>query len=660
MIIKRLECKNFRQFKEKLTIDFDTTGKLNIIYAKNGGGKTTLHQLFKWIFYGKAEFSNDDKKNGQILYNLEYESNLPINSIFYVTGKVEYFDEKFNRSFTLERIYKYKKEMLSVRFLNEDCIVMYQKQNGDWVRANKSPQEFLNFSLPESLSHYFFFDGERMISQFRGQQYNGNEHDILKKTIYRIFDLDFLSNAIKHIGNKNQYSSVLGKLSIDGGNDNFSVSTYRNKYEDAVKKVEKNQEKSKTISDIIKKLQDRNDELSENIGSAKTVEQLEKQRKILLNSRDSEKNKYDDYKSEYGRLLTRTYVHIILAKNAVMAAQVIFNKSKREDVPPTLDRKLIQYLIAKGKCICGHDLDHEQIEHLEHWLELLPPNSYINVYDNYINGLKKDLINSEVDVSSIKNKYSNILEAENNISIYDEQLDECDKDISLASKNTDIENMVNERTENYKLLNEAHKTLGTIKSEKDFLDKEERKARSDLENALKLDRTRKENEYRISIIEEIKKELINEFNSKETKYRKDLIANIEYFIKIMLNGERTSSLDENYRLHVKDDYGNESLSEGQFAVVTFAYISGILKTLKDSKIALNFPLVLDGPFSKLDVSHISNISKELPKVANQMIIFSKDDLSNWFSKDVVGTVYQIVSNSQQNVAYVEAVEYDHN
>lgn len=660
MIIKRLECENFRQFKDKLEINFDTTGKLNIIYARNGGGKTTLHQLFKWIFYGKAEFSNDDKKKGQILYNLEYESNAPIGTVFNVYGKVEYYDERFNSNFTLTRIRKYKKEIISTRFISEDCVMMYQNNNGDWVKANKSPQEFLNFSLPESLSHYFFFDGERMISQFRGQHYSGDEHDVLKKTIYRIFDLDFLSNAIKHIGDENQYSSVLGKLSVEGGRNNFDVSVYRDRYDESQKNLDSKKTDFKKISDYILELENENTALSEKIGSAKTLEYLENNRKALQAALNSAKYYYANCKSEYGNSLNKIYVPIILAKNAVTAAQVIFNKSTKENVPPTLDKTLIEYLVKHDKCICGQNLDMEHINHLNHWLELLPPKSYINVYDNYIKNLNKNLENSKNDLSGLHDKYIRILELEKEISDFEEKLDKCEKDISEASKNTSVEEMVKKRNENNKFLADARTTFSEVKGEINELEKNVSTNKRALEDALKTDKAKKENEYRMKVVKQIKEEFVSEFKNKENNYRCTLTNNIEHFIKIMLNGERTSFLDDNYRLHVRDDFGNESLSEGQFAVVTFAYISGILKTLKDTRKALNFPLVLDGPFSKLDVTHISNVSKELPKVAKQMIIFSKDDLSNWFEKDSIGSIFKIVSNSQQNVAHVEAIENDNN
>ena len=70
----------------------------------------------------------------------------------------------------------------------------------------------------------------------------------------------------------------------------------------------------------------------------------------------------------------------------------------------------------------------------------------------------------------------------------------------------------------------------------------------------------------------------------------------------MLTSKRTVSVSREFAVRVTDSFNDESKSEGQFAVVSFAYIGGILKMLKDdpSFNGKEYSLILDGPFSKLD------------------------------------------------------------
>ena len=75
-----------------------------------------------------------------------------------------------------------------------------------------------------------------------------------------------------------------------------------------------------------------------------------------------------------------------------------------------------------------------------------------------------------------------------------------------------------------------------------------------------------------------------------------------------------------------------------------------------SKVALSskeYPLVLDGPFSKLDPDQRQNVIEMIPQFAPQVILFSKDDLHELFPESSIGKTWTIVSNEEKNVAHVE-------
>ncbi|MGN0427407.1 MAG: hypothetical protein ACI4F0_06370, partial [Agathobacter sp.] len=70
-------------------------------------------------------------------------------------------------------------------------------------------------------------------------------------------------------------------------------------------------------------------------------------------------------------------------------------------------------------------------------------------------------------------------------------------------------------------------------------------------------------------------------------------------------------------------------SEGLIRVKNFAFIAGLVELAKGKALKVGdnqldnepYPLILDAPFSNADEEHIKNISRELPMVAEQVIMF---------------------------------------
>ena len=169
--------------------------------------------------------------------------------------------------------------------------------------------------------------------------------------------------------------------------------------------------------------------------------------------------------------------------------------------------------------------------------------------------------------------------------------------------------------------------------------------------------TMSENELikrKIRIMEEVKAHFERILQEKSLSYSKKLQETIQELLDEMLKAKRTVNVSADFSLRVADSYDDESKSEGQFATVSFAYIGGIFKLLKEEEILQNkeYPLVLDAPFSKLGDEPRQRVIDTIPRYAPQIILLSKDNLQNDFNEDLIGKVWTIVSNEEQNVAEI--------
>ena len=160
---------------------------------------------------------------------------------------------------------------------------------------------------------------------------------------------------------------------------------------------------------------------------------------------------------------------------------------------------------------------------------------------------------------------------------------------------------------------------------------------------------------KIEIMKAVANYFSNKLDTAANEYSKKLEENIQILLNSMLTSKRNVSVSKEFAVRVTDSFNDESKSEGQFAVVSFAYIGGILKMLKDDKNLKDkeYPLVLDGPFSKLDTDQRQNVVNMLPKFAPQVIVFSKDDLHNVIDPESIGRVWTIQSNEEKNIAIIE-------
>lgn len=232
MKISKIEFENFRNFKNHGEIVCSTDGKVTIIYGKNGDGKTTLHQLFQWVFYGQVHFN---KTTTDRLYNLQYESECHFGDIFQVMGCVDF--EHSGVNYSLRRTHTYKKELNDSVKIAEDISLQYMDPDFNWRRID-NPKETIEKFLPSGLSDYFFFDGESMIADLRvkGKDSAGK----LRKALYSMFDLDVLESAIAHIGRTDLKTTVLGKLYLSKGtiSSNSEISAVKTNIEGAQVKLE--------------------------------------------------------------------------------------------------------------------------------------------------------------------------------------------------------------------------------------------------------------------------------------------------------------------------------------------------------------------------------------------------------------------------------------
>ena len=648
MKIKSVEFENFRNFKEYGKIECSTDQRVTIIYGRNGDGKTTLHQLFQWVFYGHVHFN---KTATDKLYNLQLAEEIRPGSEFDVMGRISF--EHNGIDYTLSRTDTYEKNLLGdeIKFVRE----VYELLDGskNWSKVDK-PLELIETILPVGLSEYFFFDGETMIADLGQKSANSSKN--LKKALYSIFDLDVLSMALTDIGATDKARSVLGKLVAGKGEavSGSEMSIVQGNIENAQSRIEKLTKQNDAATAEREEKRKLVAEISEQIGSTKSKAEYERQRANYQKVSETTEQNLLQTQKEFGDAVIESYPKLLISKAILEASDVLKLKINSAKLPMGLGKTLINYLLstenADGTCICGNPLCDVEREHIKAFLSLLPPKSYTNIYQEFIHTLKNwgKGYNKEKLENYIRIVISNndlIIQNDAQIRLLDDEQKKSPDISDLVETRSKAEDRIEKLDEiiqkSGEELKKAHIYLKKQLKDQETLSKDDKKAQEALE--------------KIRIMEAVRDHFAERLAIASETYSKKLQECIQDLLNLMMDNERRVSVSPDFALKVYDSFGDESKSEGQFAITSFAYIGGIFKMLQNENSLSNkeFPLVLDGPFSKLDPNKVQSVVDTIPRFAPQVIVFSKDDLQDIFSKDQIGRVWTIKSNIEQNVAVVK-------
>lgn len=650
MRINEIEFENFRNYRDNGVIKFPTDGSVAVIYGTNGVGKTTLHQFFQWVIYGETHFNKTTSKE---MYNLEFEKAAKINSEFAVRGRIDFEHPDQDGTiqyYSLRRKWIYRKELKGSKIISQSCSL--QKRKGDdWGNPIPYPEKILEQILPSGLSQYFFFDGESMIADLST---TGKESaKSLRKALYRLFDLDIYENALAHIGKQDLTSTVLGKL-----HDNWAKQATDQKVVFQRRTFEAIQKKCATIEGEVqgleKEIAEQEEEvrfLSEKIGQATSKKALEAQRKSIKSTITSLEDAVKTEKRQFGNDAMAQYPYLFIARVVEEAQLRIGLKVEDQKLPKGLTKELVETLLSENTCLCGNPITASERSELEKLKAMFPPLSYKYIYDQF----KQSATHwtATYDDTLLPHHISKIFEIRDTIDEARKSIHEIDETLKQSDN---VDGLIEKRAYAEKTINSLRQKLQQKQQELGVQQKFVTQEKAKLDKMLAENSVATELQMQMEIMEEVRKYFDQKLLFETNAYSKDLQAAIQTLLDRMLSGTRRVTMSPKFELSVKDSFGKEDKSEGQFAISSFAYIGGICKLLSEipSLSGKEFPLVLDGPFSKLDAQHRQNVIDTIPSYAPQVILFSKDDINDCFGEGGPSHVWTIYSNDDRHISEIKS------
>jgi len=635
MLLRSIRFKNFRQYKGDQSIEFscDPERNVTVILGDNTSGKTTIVQAFTWVLYGSANFSSED------LLNLDVASQMRVGD----KEKVE-VDICLNHDNTEYIISRYEEYVCTGNGIHRHQFSspkLFYKQPDGQLKTIEKVDSTIQKILPKELSNYFFFDGERI-------ETISSKQDVTE-AVKGLLGLTVLSNAMSHL-NPRSSKSVIGKF-----RSSMDVDSSR-KAENLLQQIESLTDRREYIGTELANVEDQikhyegQIELTENIlREHQPTAILQRKREELERNIKQEKTALEDSKKRLFDGFNRNAIGFFTQPMMKKALECLDDAKVSDKGIPDMNASAIDYIIQRGICICGEVIEEgsSRHAHLIKERDYLPPQFIGTVIRTFKEKISMYQSFSEPYYENLKSSYQEIIRCKTRINDWDDELlDICDRikgkeDVKKHEENLqDYKNRLRKlASEKDKLIEENAKLVGEI----------ERLQRLHDSLAIASEKNTRIQSY-IRYAEAIYEWIKTTYESRQHEIRQQLETRVNNIFAQMYHGSRKVTINEKFNVTLLTALGEEEIvtdeSRGLETVKNFAFIAGLVDLAKakikekteDLEKPLSsepYPLVMDAPFSNAEEKHVTNISRILPDIAEQviMVVMAKD----WgFAETVMG------------------------
>lgn len=653
MKIKSIKLHNFMRYKGDNELRFSTDDEKNVtvVLGDNTFGKTTLAQAFRWALYESLNDTNYSKKKDVVLLNNEIAAEMRGSQVREVAVEIVVLNDGEEFKFIRKAAFNKKNgnpNDISVKQIGPTQLTMQIKKNGVWgdvinntgsnVEAKKyrvgCVQEAIDNMLPQSLSNYFFFDGERW------NDLKSKTSDI-KSSVNTILGVSGLTEMMNHLkdGRTNVTKKLRDKLQGTSG-EYERLQREINELDDTVADYEK---QIIDIKNAIETTERTVESTQKTLNDNRKVEEDQKE----LRNLELDIERYEKFKADYYADIVKSisnsakfFAATLLPEFEALLEQVDL---EGKDIPGvTVDT--LDYLLDLGECLCGTKLteDSEAYRTILKLKKQVPP----EMLGGAAGKLKTTL---EAWANETRELKDTIVQKADDFDVAQSTIDEKTIEKDRLEKTIDRKtNLGPVRQQN----KQARERLANLKNKKLTLElrleqaKDNRNKKEAQLDAVAIHDKQNAQIYRcLAYVDAMYDKAAMLANQRKNTTITDLNEIIgENFQRMFNDHEKFAKLGSDYKIHVyyhqvgnMRNYEEENLSNGETIAINFVFIVSILELArryreleKDNEeygmenAILGLPLVLDGPFSALSNENTTLVASRLPQFAEQVIIFMLD------------------------------------
>lgn len=646
MKLNYITLNNFRSYCGEQTISFTTEKDKNvtIVNGVNGAGKTSLCIALNWGLYG-TEFVYD--KFGDIG---ELVSKHPIVSIQSQETFVKIGYIYQDQNYTVER--RYIDNGASYVTLTKD-VDNYTPHQGE------DAEDKIQLMIPKEVSIHFFFDGEK-IDTFA---LPGSEQQV-KDAVTNVLKIEMVKRSITHLKGiiKRYDNNLKEELSKQPPGELHNLLEEKLRQEKLREEFKSNiNDFEKEISAAEEQIRDIDQKLSEIKDSqddANKRNQLERELEEYLKEKINIENEIH-WNVNHG--------YIPMANEVIGKAIEILDKENTSSIPVTILNEILEQL----NCICNRSInpDGKTFQHLSSLLERSNSTELSsNVRETYAE-LK---LLSKVRISETLKDFQSALmknqEIVRDIASHQASIEE----ISERLKNYDQEMVRKLQIERDGL----QQKIGTIKGEIQNYEKRINEIEEEIKKLrLQIGRaeTSSEKSKKLQQYTKLAQDVFDAMETIHQLFAEDVRQKIEpkveeIFKKLVWKSSSFQQVhfSKKFELQVIDNFGEKARSElsaGERQVLSLAFIVAMAQVAAEEmpfKMENDpFPIIMDTPFGRLSQEPRVNITKVIPDIAEQLILFVTDTELDHVARGNllprIGKEYILQFNQEKGITTIESL-----
>ena len=656
-----LTIENYKsfQFPTKLEFPQSKTGKsIYLVGGMNGAGKTSIMEAVNICLYGER---------ADVIYKSINHKELAKGNAF-VSFELE-FETDNAETVLVKRSWSANAcERPLAKDLVEKLTVVKDGRRVT-VQNKEMWQDYINSTIPKSITQFFFFDGEKI------QEIAADDHSEvrLKDSLEAALGIQYISRLAEDVIYL-KHEERKGFVEISDEDINFKESELKKEQRKLKSKQDDLIDLQQQLDDFKKQKEDAQNRFrnifSIDPESSEVIKQKEKKR-IQLSTQSGQLDAQI-------KQLTEQFLPWAMAGKLFEPLKQQIEKEHHAqrgkffaENAPELTRQIV-YTIDNPRPITGNPLTDSQKTEIEKRLLALLSGAGTEEVVKILNL-------SERDAAKVLNKMEEI-EQSDVLQLHDliAQKQEVDEEIhsiqsSLQSRgNTQSErelfDSLQETMESCQIqIGRISVSINNLQDEIHLVEGRIKDIEMELNKLYERHNTSRE---KIRFIEECDA-IANMLNAYIVKLRKNKIQllrdkTFEMFVRLSSKSDLVKSIDideKTYEMTIKDKNGNiirkSGLSAGEKEVFAISLLWGLAQTSQ-----LNLPIIIDTPLSRLDSIHRDNIVRQyFPNAAEQVIILSTDTEvdSNYFKNlepHLSGAARLVFNKNQESTTVSEGYFWD--